>query len=250
MSLPDADMNAIPAPLGRFATTHWSLVLAARDQAAPQGREALATLCLTYWYPVYAYVRRRGHDAHQAQDLTQEFFTRLLERDFLASVDRDKGKFRSFLLAACKHFLSNEGDRARAQKRGGGQTILPLDFNEAEGKFAREPAHDLTAEKLFDRRWALTLLDQVLDRLQAEYRQAGKGQLFERLKDSLSGDMDAAPYSQVAAELSMSEAAVKMAVHRLRRRYRERLREEIGQTVDDPRHVEQEIRDLFAAFRP
>jgi len=242
-------MNSMPAPLGRFATTHWSLVLAARDQAAPQGREALAALCLAYWYPVYAYVRRRGYDAHQAQDLTQEFFTRLLERDFLASVDRDKGNFRSFLLAACKHFLANEHDRARAQKRGG-QTILPLDFNAAEGKFAREPAHDLTAEKLFDRRWALTLLDQVLDRLQAEYRQTGKHQLFERLKDCLSGDAEAAPYSQIAAELNMSEAAVKMAVPRLRRRYRERLRQEIGQTVDDPRHVEQEIRDLFAAFRP
>ncbi|HWG42914.1 MAG TPA: sigma-70 family RNA polymerase sigma factor [Gemmataceae bacterium] len=225
-------------------------MLAARNQAAPQAREALAVLCRTYWYPLYAYIRHRGYDVHHAQDLTQDFFTRLLEKDSLATVDRDKGKFRSFLLAACKHFLANAYDRAQAQKRGGGKILGSLDFNAGEGRYSREPAHDLTPEKLFERRWAMTLLHQVLDDLRAEYEQAGKGSVFDRLKSVLSGDSDVAPYSQLAGELNTSEAAVKMTVHRLRRRYRERLRQEIAQTVGNPAHVEQEIRDLFAALRP
>ncbi len=239
--------NLDPAPAERFATTHWSLVLAARDPAAPQ---ALAELCRAYWYPLYAYVRRRGHDADQAQDLTQEFFAQLLARDFLETVSPQKGKFRSFLLASCKHFLANAHDRASAQKRGSGKAPLSLEFDTGEGRYAREPSHELTPEKLFERRWALTLLDRVLAGLAAEYEQAGKGPLFERLKPILTGDPDAVPYAEAAADLQMSVAALKMAVHRLRRRYRERLRAEIAQTVDDPGEIEQEIRDLFTALGP
>src|SRR5262249_28168649 len=156
--------SALPGA-GRFATTRWSMVLAARDHAAPQSREALAALCAAYWYPLYAYVRRQGHDADAASDLTQEFFARLLEKDCLQVVDRGKGKFRSFLLAACRHFLLNEYDRGRAYKRGGAVTFTGLDFQSAEGRYSREPGHSLTPEKLYERRWALTLLDQVLGRL-------------------------------------------------------------------------------------
>jgi len=239
---------AAPAPVGQFATTHWSLVIAARDQAAPQAREALAALCRAYWYPLYAFVRRQGHSADQAQDLTQEFFARLLEKDFLQVVDRDKGKFRSFLLAACKHFLANEHDRASARKRGGDRAHVPIDLDAAEGRYSREPAHDLTPEKLFARRWALTLLDQVMAQLQEEFRRNDKGPLFDRLKECLVGAKDTLSYDQIAGELGLSEGAVRVAVHRLRKRYRELLCEEIARTVHDPDQVEDEIRDLFTAL--
>jgi RNA polymerase sigma-70 factor (ECF subfamily) len=232
----------------RFATTHWSLVVAARDGSASEAREALAALCGTYWYPLYAFIRRQGHGADEAQDLTQGFFAQLLERDFLDSVDRAKGRFRSFLLAACRHFLANEYDRARAQKRGGGRAMLSLDFQAAEGRYSLEPAHELTPEKVFDRHWALTLLDQVLSRLRDEFTRAEKAGLFERLKGYLTGERSAGPYAQAAAELDMTEGALKVAVHRLRRRYRELLQEEIGRTVSDPAEVKEEIADLFAAL--
>jgi RNA polymerase sigma-70 factor (ECF subfamily) len=237
-----------PAPAGRFATTQWSLVLAARDQAAPWAREALAALCRAYWYPLYAFVRRQGYGADQAQDLTQEFFARLLEKDFLQVVDREKGKFRSFLLAACKHFLANERDRANARKRGGGRTCLPLDFGAAEGRYGLEPAHALTPEKLFARRWALTLLDQVLAQLREEFLRAGKGPLFERLKVFLAGEKGTPSYDQVARELGSTEGAVRVSVHRLRKRYRELLCAEIARTVHDPGQIGDEIRDLFTAL--
>jgi RNA polymerase sigma-70 factor (ECF subfamily) len=237
---------AVPGAPGRFVTTRWSLIRAAQDPSAQASRAALAALCSAYWYPLYAFIRRQGHDAEEAQDLTQEFFARLLEKDGLAAVDRDKGRFRSFLLAACKHFLSNERDRARAQKRGGGRAVLPLDAAGAEGRYGSEPAHEETPERLFERRWALALLEQVLGRLREEYAAAGKGRVFERLKGHLTGD--GVPYAQVAADLSMSAGAVKVAAHRLRQRYRELLRDEIAQTLDDPGQVEEEIRDLFAAL--
>jgi RNA polymerase sigma-70 factor (ECF subfamily) len=237
-----------PAGANRFATTHWSVVLAARDRAAPQSREALAALCAAYWYPLYAYIRRRGHDADQAQDLTQEFFARLLEKDYLQVVDRAKGKFRSFLLAACQHFLCNEYDRARARKRGGGRASISLDFQAAEGRYGLEPAHSLTPEKLFERRWALTLLDQVLGRLRDEMIHAGREKLFETLKVVLMGEKASIPYRQLAKELDLSEGSIKVAVHRLRKRYRELLREEIERTLDESVQVEEEIRDLFAAL--
>jgi RNA polymerase sigma-70 factor (ECF subfamily) len=249
MAPSDPNANSAAGP-GRFATTHWSLVLAARDLAAPQGREALAGLCRTYWYPLYAFVRRQGYPREQAQDLTQEFFARLLEPGSLQGVDRAKGKFRSFLLASCKHFLANERDRARAAKRGGGRAVLPMDFDAAEARYHREPESNLTPEKLFERRWALALLDQVLARLREESVRAGKGELFETLKLALTGEKTPARHAQLGQALGMSPGAVKVAVHRLRRRYRELLREEIAHTLDEPAQVEEEIRDLFAALGP
>jgi RNA polymerase sigma-70 factor (ECF subfamily) len=233
-----------------FATTHWSLVAAARDRASPEARDALAELCRAYWYPLYAFIRRKGHAADAAQDLTQEFFTRLLEKDFLGAVDRARGKFRSFLLAACQHFLANEYDRAAAQKRGGGRAHLPLDFRAAEDRYTHEPAHALTPERLFERRWALTLLDDVLVRLQAEFDEAEKGPLFDRLKAFLTQPAETAPYRELAAGLAMTEGALRVAVHRLRRRYRELLEAAIAQTVETPDQVAEEIRCLFTALGP
>jgi RNA polymerase sigma-70 factor (ECF subfamily) len=207
-------------------------------------------LCQTYWYPLYAYIRRQGHDADQAQDLAQEFFARLVEKDGLASVDQAKGRFRSFLLAACRHFLANERDRARTLKRGGDRQFVPIEFGDADSRYSCEPGHHETPERLFERRWALALLERVLARLRGEYEAAGKGRLFEQLKGHLTGDSGGVPHAQAAAELGLSEGAVKVAVHRLRRRYRDLLREEIARTLDDPDQVEAEIRDLFAALAP
>jgi RNA polymerase sigma-70 factor (ECF subfamily) len=231
----------------RFATTRWSLVLAAKDKAAPEARQALADLCTAYWYPLYAYVRRQGHDAEQAQDLTQEFFTRLLEKDFLRAVDPVRGRFRAFLLAALRHFLANEWDRAKASKRGGGRRLLSLDCRAAEDRYRLEPAHQLTAEKLFERRYALTLLEQVLQRLKREMARAGKDELFEGLKQYLAGAAESG-YAETARALNMSDGALKTAVHRLRRRYRELLREAIAETVETDHEIDEEIRDLFAAL--
>jgi len=223
------------------------MVLAAGDQDSPQGHEALAALCTAYWYPLYAFVRRQGFAAHQAQDLTQEFFARMLEKHFLAVVNPEKGKFRSFLLASCKHFLSNERDREQAQKRGGHCTILPLDFAAAESRYSLEPADNLTPEHLFERRWALTLLDQALARLRAEFVASDKSVIFEAVKGTLTG-AKTVPYEQLAAELDMSISALKVAVHRLRGRYRELLREEIGRTLGDGDNIDDEIRNLFSAL--
>jgi len=234
-------------PPSHFATTHWSLVLAARDRAEPGAHAALASLCGLYWYPLYAYVRRRGHGADEAHDLTQEFFARLLAKDFLAGVDRGKGEFRSFLLAACNHFLANERDRARAKKRGGGRPVLSLDAADAEGRYRAEPAGGLTPEQLFERRWALALLGEVMARLRADYKGKGKGRLFDRLRGFLVGEKGAG-HRGAADELGLSEGAVKVAVHRLRGRYRELLREEIGRTVATSDEIEEEIRELFAAL--
>jgi RNA polymerase sigma-70 factor (ECF subfamily) len=238
------------AQAGRFGTTHWSVVLAARDRDAPQAEQALAALCEAYWYPLYAFVRRQGHDPDQAADLTQEFFARLLEKDYLKAVDRTRGRFRSFLLAACTHFLANERDRAHAMRRGGGRPPVSIDVRRAEGRYRAEPAHELTAERLYQRRWALTLLDGVLERLGEESRRAGKVLLYQHLKVALTGAEGAVPYARVGAELGMSEAAVKKAAERLRRRFRELLRHRIAETVADPAEVDDEIRDLFAILGP
>jgi RNA polymerase sigma-70 factor (ECF subfamily) len=208
----------------------------------------LATLCGTYWYPLYAFIRRQGFSAEESRDLTQEFFAKLLEKDFLATVDRDKGRFRSFLLAACKHFLANERDRARAQKRGGGQHFISIDLSDAESRYGFEPAHELTPEKLFERRWVLTLLEQVLAQLREETVQAGKENLFDHLKAFLTGEGNPASHRQTAEELDMTEGAVKVAVHRLRKRYRELLREEIAKTLNETDSIDEEIRQLFAAL--
>jgi len=233
-----------------FATTRWTLVVAAKDRTAPEAQVALAAPCSAYWYPLYVFIRRQDHTADEAQDLTQAFFARLLEKDFLKMVERTKGRFRSFLLAACKHFLANERDRARAQKRGGGRQPISIDFQSAEVRYACEPSHSLTAERLFERRWAIALLNLVLGRLQEEMEQDRKGNVYECLKVYLTAGKTNVPYAQVAANLQMSEAAVKVAVHRLRRRYRELLREEIGRTVHQPAEIEAEIRDLFTALGP
>jgi RNA polymerase sigma-70 factor (ECF subfamily) len=233
---------------GRFTTTHWSLVLAAARTEDAHGREALGRLCHVYWYPLYAFVRRQGHGPHDAQDLTQEFFMRLLERDYLGDVDRSKGKFRSFLLAALKHFLCKEWARAKSLKRGGGHILVPLEPLLAEERYRREPEDNATPEKLFERRWALTLLDHVLTRLSEEYETTGKRALFDELQGCLTGDSDLLPYAALAARLGMTEGAVKVAVHRLRQRYRRVLRDEISRTVTDPAEIDDEIRQLFSAM--
>jgi RNA polymerase sigma-70 factor (ECF subfamily) len=230
-----------------FATTRWSLVAAAQDPAASDAQAALAELCSAYWYPVYAYVRRRGHDHHAAQDLTQGFFARLLEKNDLAAADRTRGRFRSFLLTACQHFLANRHDNDTAKKRGGGRAHLSLDFADADGRYAREPADETTPERVFDRQWALGVLDKTLTGLREEYVESGRAKLFDALKDCLTGEADAS-YAALAGQLGMTEGAVKVAVHRLRQRYRDRLRAAIAETVATPEEVDGEIRDLFAAL--
>jgi len=233
---------------GQFAVTHWSVVLAAGRSDSTHARSALEKLCRTYWQPIYAFVRRQGHSPHDAQDLTQEFFARLLEKKSLADVDRAKGRFRSFLLASLKHFLANEWDKARAQKRGGGQVLIPIDAQSAETACGVDPADQATAEKIFERRWALTLLDHALQRLREEHVREGKESLFEQLKVTLTESSRSVRYAEMASQLQMSEGAVKVAVHRLRQRYRELLRAEIADTVTTPAEVEEEIRALFSAL--
>ncbi|HMF11358.1 MAG TPA: hypothetical protein VKE94_03605 [Gemmataceae bacterium] len=241
-------MSAADAKSDRFRTTHWSLIVAARDRESAEAREALAALCEAYWYPLYAFIRRQGYAMEDARDLTQGFFARLLEKDYLAEVDRAKGKFRFFLLAACKNFLANERDRAMAKKRGGGRTILSFDANAAESRYVSEPHHALTPEHMFERRWALVLLQTVLARLRQEQERAGKGRQFDELKGFLAGDRGPPRYTQSAHTLRTTVGALRVAVHRLRTRYRELLHEEIGRTVDDPAEVEAEIRNLFSAL--
>ncbi len=244
-----ADMTTPKENANRFSTTHWSLLAQAADNADPMSRAALEALCRRYWFPLYAFVRREGHGEHDAQDLTQAFFARLLEKKGLGDVDPKRGKFRSFLLAALRHFLSNARDFAKAAKRGGGQAILSLDFTQAEARYALEPASFMTPEKLFHRRWALEMLQEVMRRLQDEWAAPGKREFFAAIEDWISGGEPTQTYAEVAAELDMTEGAVKTAVHRLRRRYRELLRQEIAQTVADPSAVDDEIRQLFAAVQ-
>lgn len=231
----------------QFATTRWSVVLSAAQWSSPESDAALETLCRAYWYPLYAYVRRRGYSSEDASDLTQEFFARLLEKRFLASADRTKGRFRSFLLASLQHFLANEWDKANAQRRGGGRAPISIDAKAAEDSYRLEPAHDLTAEKIYERRWALTLLEQVLRRLRAEYVSSGKDDLFEALKAALIEPGQAVGYRDIGSELGMSEGAVKVAVHRLRKHYRDLLLDEIANTVASRADVEEELQTLFAA---
>lgn len=237
-----------PAVTGNFTPTHWSVVVAAGRSDSAQAHVALEKLCRAYWPPIYAFVRRQGHNPHDAQDLTQEFFARLLEKNYLAEVDRSKGRFRSFLLAALKHFLANEWDKSQAQKRGGGQALIPIDAATLETACGFQPADPATAEKVFERRWALTLLDQVLRRLRADYVRDGKEKLFEQLKPTLTEASRAVAYVEMAVRLDMTEGAVKVAVHRLRQRYRELLRAEIAETVAGADEVDAEIRNLFAAL--
>jgi RNA polymerase sigma factor (sigma-70 family) len=238
-----------PAGVAQFANTHWSIVLSAADKRNPtRALESLEKLCRLYWHPLYFYARRQGENQPDAQDLTQEFFARLLQNDLLDSVDRNKGRFRSFLLAAFKHFLSNERDKARAQKRGGGQVPVPIDVRDAETHYGFEPVEKMTAEKIFERRWAMTLLEQTAARLRQEYERDGKARLFEQLKVTLTEPRGAIAYAALGRALQISEGAVKVAVHRLRLRYRAVLRAEVADTLADPAEVEDEVRQIFRAL--
>ncbi len=242
------DTNSTPADTSRFATTHWSVVLAAGSCSSLQYEQALSNLCHVYWFPLYSYLRRRGCDSHQAEDCTQAFFTRLLEKNTLRRADRNRGRFRSFLLTSLKNFLSDEWDRARSQKRGGDKRILSLDAVAAETRYTLEPADRLSPDKLFERSWALAVLKQAMDQLKKESMTAGKMPLFDHLKNLLTSKTETVSYRSVAAKLDMSEDAVKAAVYRLRKRYRELVREEIAQTVATEEQLEEEIKGLFAAL--
>jgi DNA-directed RNA polymerase specialized sigma24 family protein len=229
-----------------FATTHWSVVLAAADIDSPKADIALAELCRTYWYPLYAYVRRRGYAEHDAQDLTQGFFVHLIERHSIRRVAREKGRFRSFLLASLNYFLADERDRASAEKRGGRCEIISFNAEEAEQRYRLEPVDNRDPEKIFEHRWAMTLLDQVLDRLKGDFARAGKAEFLMALQPFLVEGAGEQPYSEAALESGMSEEAFKKAVQRMRQRYYQLFREVIAQTVAIPAEVEDELRHLCA----
>jgi RNA polymerase sigma-70 factor (ECF subfamily) len=232
----------------RFPTTCWSRVAAAGGRVTPEAREALAALCAAYWYPLYAFIRRHGFDPERARDLTQDYFARLLDRGTVAAADPLRGRFRSFLLADCTRFLADYRGRDRAAKRGGRAAPLSIDARDAEGRYRREPAHDRTPERLFERAWALALLEGVFARLRDEYDRSGRGAVFDAVKVTLTDGPRAVPHAELARRLGTTAGAVQVAVHRLRRRYRDLVREAIAATVADPAEVEAEIRDLFAAL--
>lgn len=231
-----------------FATTRWTVVLAAGNRSTPQADVALEELCRTYWYPLYAYVRRQGHSCEDAEDLTQAFFARLLEKNYLEGIRSEGGKFRSFLLVALKRFLANEWDRANSQKRGGGVIPLSLDWQDADTRYQINPTDNLSPDKLYDRTWAVTVLERVITRLRDENSAEGKAKIYEQLKQFLMVGKGDTSYVQAAVALNLSEGTVRVAVHRLRRRYRELLREEIAQTLSDPAQAEEEMQVLFSAL--
>ncbi|HVM48009.1 MAG TPA: sigma-70 family RNA polymerase sigma factor [Candidatus Acidoferrum sp.] len=232
----------------QFNTTHWSVVLMAGRETSPQSAEALERLCQTYWPPLYSFIRRQGHPPQDAEDLTQKFFARLLEKQALGTVDPSKGKFRTFLLTALSHFLANERDYAQAAKRGGGKTILSLDELRPEQAYEAELAAALSPDKLFDRRWAITVLDQALAALRLEMGEAGKGSHFEQLRLFLTEEPAAGQYAEIGGRLGLSRETVAVTVHRLRRRYHELVRAEVAQTVANPLELEDELRHLFQAL--
>jgi RNA polymerase sigma-70 factor (ECF subfamily) len=243
--MPDGDFAAPRG--GRFATTRWSLVLAAGQKTDARSADALTGLCEMYWSPVYAFIRRQGYRPDEGADLTQEFFAKVLEKNYFHDADPSRGRFRAFLCAAIRHFLSNERDRARTLKRGGTSPPISLDVETAEGTYQIEPRDDLTPEKLFDRRWALILLERVLARLRDQQVSAGKGELFDHLKGFLTGDSAGLPYADVARALGMSDGAIRVAVHRLRRNFRDTLVREIAETVSEPADIDAEIAYLMKA---
>jgi RNA polymerase sigma-70 factor (ECF subfamily) len=234
---------------GKVATTQWSQVLAARDGSDTEARAALESLCQTYWQPLYAYIRHQGASPDEASDLTQGFFAELVEKDFLAEVDPEKGRFRSFLLASLRHFLAHERDRNRALKRGGGTLTLSLDVAAGEAGYVNEPADELTPVDVFERRWAITVLERASGRLQQESTELSQNQ-FAQLKQYLTSGDRQVPYQETASALGISESAVKSAVHRLRKRLGQCLREEIAETVSDRSQVDEEVRHLLAVVRP
>jgi RNA polymerase sigma-70 factor (ECF subfamily) len=238
-------MHTLPGA-SKFPTTRWTLVIAAGDPHRKEACSALVSLCENYWYPLYAYLRRRGYPADQAQDLIQEFFTRVLEGRYLDRADPEKGRFRSFLLTSLKFFVAHEEDRQRARKRGGGQ-LVPPESSSGEERYQREPTHEETPERIFERHWALSVLDRVMEKLRDEFIQHGRQEYFDRLKVFLLGQ-SGAPYAALARETNTSEGALKVAIHRLRKRYRDLLRQEIADTVADPAGVETELRHLAAVL--
>lgn len=246
---PGTPQPAPASPNRVFATTRWSLVVAAADREDTQSDQALASLCETYWTPLYGYVRRRVSDADEAQELTQAFFAELLEKNYLGDADQHRGRFRSFLITAFKHFLSKEWEKAKAQKRGGHLKTLSFDFHKADSSRGLDPAaSSLTAEQLYDRDWALTLLGRIMDRLREQMEARGRGDQFQRLKGFLVGERQAGGYRSVADSLDMSEVTVRQIVARMRKEYRELLREEISETVSDPAEVDDEIHKLFQSL--
>ena len=229
-----------------IATTQWSQVLAARDGSDTEARRALETLCQTYWQPLYSFIRHLGSDPEEARDLTQGYFAELLEKDFLASVDAERGKFRSFLFTSARHFLYHQRDRSQALKRGGGATTLSLDMQCAEESYAIQPRADMTPEDVFEYRWAMTVINRALRRLEEESRATGNSRQFDQLKSFLTGGQPQLPYKQVGETLGMSEGAVKVAVHRLRKRFGQCLRAELAETVVDLGEVEEELRQMLS----
>jgi RNA polymerase sigma-70 factor (ECF subfamily) len=247
MAMPKSEPEP-EAPRKLFATTHWSVILVAQDPASPTAGEALAQLCTTYWFPLYVFIRREGHGPEDAQDLTQEFFARSLARDDLRAVNSDKGKFRSFLLASVKHFLANAWDHAHAAKRGGQLLSVPWDDQLAESHYSSAVPANLSAEEAYERQWTLALLDRVLIHLRDEYAGAGKGALFDGIQPFLSGKQPPSSYGELAERLGLTEGAIRVAVHRLRRRYGQMLRAEIAHTVASPEDIDAELRHLFAVI--
>lgn len=231
-----------------FATTHWTVVLAAGQRHTPQSDGALEELCRTYWFPLYAYVRRRGHTKEDAEDLVQAFFARFLEKNYLAGVNAERGRFRAFLLASLKHFLINEWKKSQRLKRGGGEKLLSLDWETADTKFQVTTTNEPSPDRAFDREWALALLAKVIERLQQECAADGKAQLFAQLKLFLTTGQGESAQAEVAKSLGMEEGAVRVAIHRLRQRYRQLLRDEIANTLSDVTMVNEEMRALFGAF--
>jgi RNA polymerase sigma-70 factor (ECF subfamily) len=246
VSTRETDIASVPG--SAFPTTHWSVVLSAGEGSLPNAQAALERLCRAYWYPLYVYVRRHGRSVEEAQDLTQEFFARLLQKKYLRHADPARGRFRSFLLTALKRFLVNDWEKGRAARRGAGQPSISWDQREMETRFLVEPADQCTPEKAFEKRWAVTVLKHVLEQLRDEFTASGKAERFERLKILLWGEKGSPPYARVAAELDLTEAALKVAVHRLRERYRELLRAEVAHTVARPEEVDDELRHLIAVI--
>jgi len=252
MSLSE-DHKALPPPTaagpGSFPSTHWSVVLSAGHSSVPGAQAALEKLCGTYWFPLYAFARRQGNSPEDAQDLTQDFFFRLLEKNYLAKADPDRGKFRTFLLGSLKNFLVNEWKRAGRLKRGGGLEFLSIDTSAAEDRYAAEAPDEFNPDAEYETRWAVTLIEQVLTALRQEFIAADKARLFDELKGFIWGDKSTASYAEIAGHLNLSEGTVKVAVHRLRQRFRELLRAEVAHTVARPEDIEVELRHLISVLR-